>query len=317
MSYAPWHLIKVNHRDGSKEYAGYRKRWDNPILGDFPIHLDIETSISCNLKCVMCFHGRNPIPQQFMDITLYEKILKEIEQYHLDSIKFQLRGEPLLDDRLPEFIAMAKERGVIETMINTNGTLLTPEKSYKLITSGLDKIIFSVEGHNKKIYEKIRVGAKFGTVLNNIKEFRHMRDMLKRGKPIITLTTVKMNDVDIGEYEKFWAGIADQIGYADLVPSQNPENNDILPDFACPDLWRRLFIMVDGTVLPCCSALDWHDGVGIQHRLGNLTNTDESIHWHWTQNAILGNLRFHHQTGKSHENKLCRMCRYNRYRGNK
>ena len=40
----------------SDEYFQYRKMWDdvprNKITTDFPIHLDIETTNICNLKCV-------------------------------------------------------------------------------------------------------------------------------------------------------------------------------------------------------------------------------------------------------------------------
>jgi hypothetical protein len=39
-------------------YFEYRRRWnENPknfVVGDFPIHLDVEATSDCNLKCTMC-----------------------------------------------------------------------------------------------------------------------------------------------------------------------------------------------------------------------------------------------------------------------
>ena len=67
-------------------------------------------------------------------------------------MKFNWRGEPLLNPKIYEYISYAK-RGILETIINTNATNLT-KQIQKLIDSGLDLMIYSFDGGTKKTYEK-------------------------------------------------------------------------------------------------------------------------------------------------------------------
>ena len=89
-----------------------------------------------------------------MKEELFKKIIKQIEELEVPSIKLNWRGEPLLNPKILEFIDLAKKAGVIEVSINTNATTLDEKKAEKLINSGLDQIIFSFDGGSKKTYEK-------------------------------------------------------------------------------------------------------------------------------------------------------------------
>ena len=57
-----------------------------------------------------------------------------------------------------EIIKYAKSKGILETIINTNATMLDDNKSKELISAGLDFIIYSFDGGDKKTYEKMRIG---------------------------------------------------------------------------------------------------------------------------------------------------------------
>ena len=93
-------------------------------------------------------------------------------------MKFNWRGEPLLNPKIYDYIKYAKEKGILETIINTNATNLT-EKIEKLIKSGLDLIIYSFDGGSKETYEKMRPGRfkqnSFEKVYGNIKNFKSKR----------------------------------------------------------------------------------------------------------------------------------------------
>ena len=52
-------------------------------------------------------------------------------------MKFNWRGEPLLNPYLPDIADYAKQNGVLETIINTNAQKLDHNLSKKLINSGL------------------------------------------------------------------------------------------------------------------------------------------------------------------------------------
>ena len=55
-----------------------------------------------------------------------------------------------LHSSLGKLIKFAKDKGILETIINTNATNLT-EKGTELINSGLDYMIYSFDGGTKNL----------------------------------------------------------------------------------------------------------------------------------------------------------------------
>ena len=261
-----FHFLKENEENQTSEYKEYRRRWnENPknfIVEEFPIHVDIETQISCNLRCIMCYYNYDPPKYVRMDMSLIKRIIDEGVEKKLCSIKTQVRGDPLTDDRMVEIVRYAKEKGILEVMFNTNAMLLTEEKSRDLIEAGLDKIICSVDGCNKEIYEKIRIGANYDTVIKNIKTLYAIKKKLGLEKPEIRVQMVDTpeNHKQITEYMKFWEGIADHIAILELLDLSREEGEDSTPleNFSCSQLWQRLIITAEGDVLPCCGAMMGH-----------------------------------------------------------
>ena len=90
-----------------------------------------------------------------------------------------MEGEPLLHSSLGKLIKFAKDKGILETIINTNATNLTEKKGNELINSGLDYMIYSFDGGSKKTYENLRPGRfkknKFEKVIQNIKNFSDLK----------------------------------------------------------------------------------------------------------------------------------------------
>ena len=52
------------------------------------------------------------------------KLIDQASKLNVPSMKFNWRGEPLLNPHLSEIIDYAKKKGVFETIINTNATKL-------------------------------------------------------------------------------------------------------------------------------------------------------------------------------------------------
>jgi len=141
------------------KYWEYRRKWnENPkkqIVGDFPIHLDAESTRRCNLRCPMCprtikLERGEPLEEDDMDFRLYKKIIDEGSENGLCSVKLCYLGEPLLCKDLPKMVKYAKENGIIDVMLNTNGVPLTERMSEKLIKAGLDKLFISFDSHIKE-----------------------------------------------------------------------------------------------------------------------------------------------------------------------
>jgi len=113
---------------------------------DFPNDFNIETTTHCNRRCSFCPNSKydrglkkNEVRMPF---EMYKKIIDELAEYHFRGrIGPHFYGEPLTDERLPDFIKYTKEKlPKCRININTNGDLLTIEKYNQLIEMGVDKL---------------------------------------------------------------------------------------------------------------------------------------------------------------------------------
>ncbi len=120
------------------------------------IHLEVTSH--CNFSCEFCPDSRMKRMRDFMDYELLQRILDEVEEKGIaQSVLFHLMGEPLLYPRLLDAVAYASGKG-LETILTTNGVLLTEEVLNDLREAGLTKIILSLQTPDAKSFE-IR-GAK-------------------------------------------------------------------------------------------------------------------------------------------------------------
>ncbi len=255
----------------SERYLEYRHKWveypKKQIVSPFPLHLDIETTRRCNLKCPMCPRtiklGKDKIMRQGdMTFPTFKKIIDEGSKEGLYSVKLNYLGEPLMCKELPQMIRYAKEKGIVDVMINTNGVLLSKNLSEELMGAGLDQIFISFDSPYKEQYEKIRVGANFEKVLENVKSLITLRNEKKKISPLIRadMVVMKENRSDVLDYLKLWSPLADKIGFTDLT-SENQKNQHN-PFFICSQLYQRLVIQWDGEIGLCCSDYEAEQGLG-------------------------------------------------------
>jgi len=307
----PTFHIKVKHTDDdSPDFIEYRRKWtDNPknfIVEDWPIHIDIETITMCNLRCYMCYYVATPPDPSRIEMDLFKKVVDEGSQKGVSSLKTQFRGEPLLDTRMPDMVAYAKNKGIIEVMFNSNGTLLTKQTAKALINAGLDKYICSMDGYTKDIYEEIRVGANFEQVLGNIKTLQELKKEMGVAKPTLRIQMVDTpkNHEQIDNFLEFWGNIAEQVAVLDMVDLESEEEDATpLPTWACSQIWQRLVVLTDGDVLPCCHAL--YGGREKRMVVGNAHHDKIEDIW---KGSKMSELRELHMNGRSHEIKMCRNC---------
>lgn len=154
-----------------------------------PVDIQIEPTSKCNLSCIMC--GRTYLNRMNGNMN-YQNFKKIINQFlYLRFLTLQGLGEPLLNPDIFKMIKFAKSKG-IEVRISSNATLLTPENSKKLVSTGLDSIYLSIDGASPKTYKSIRKGANFDLVINNIEVLMKTKKMLKKDLPRVTLDIVGM-----------------------------------------------------------------------------------------------------------------------------
>lgn len=294
------------YRQEDNKFKEYRKKWkewpEQFYAGDFPLFIDIEVTSTCNLKCPFCAttYREGVINNGIMISDILKKIIDEGADNNLYGVKFNVRGEPLIHPQIHEFVQYAKDKGLVDVYFNTNAMLLTKEVSQRLIEAGLDRLSISFEGYTKDIYERNRVGAKYETVLGNIQNMQLLKRKLGVQHPKIRIQTVMSTDIEpiFDEYKKFWAKHADEIAFLDYK-SMKEKKKGTRYHWACPQVWQRMAIWWDGTILPCN-----HDDEG-SLSLGNIQETSIKEAWHSEE---LSRIRKEHKEGESHEIAACNGC---------
>lgn len=301
-------------READAQFREYRRRWvEDPAqfrAGTFPIHLDIESTGVCNLRCPFCattMKNWGPDVSGYLQMGLFRQIIDEGAREGLCSVKLSFRGEPTLHPHLPDLVAYAKQQGILDVYFNTNGTMLTESLVHRLIDAGLDRISISFEGTHPEEYERQRVGARFDKVVENIRRLRRIRDERGRGIPQIRIQSVMVPEIRdrFPQYVEFWKPTADEVAYLDMR-REGPEDDhrgQVAP-WACPFLWQRMTILWDGTVLPCLM----HGVSDFQlMALGKIGERSIRSMWEGTQEARYRQL---HASGRAHELEACNRCSY-------
>ncbi len=301
--YSLWGSSAPENR--SALYDEYRRCWmEYPArfqVRDFPVHLDLEASSRCNLRCSFCDKLPLLSKEQFgdMDFELYRKIIDEGQEKQLRSIKLSYRGEPLLNRRIADMVAYAKQRGIVDIYFNSNGMLLTEEMSLRLMDAGLDRISISVEGVDPVLFETARVGAKFERIVRNIENLMEMKIKRNYSHPKVRVQTVCLPYINLDEYRDYWQYRCDEVAAIDYKDAMKRDEQLIDHDWACPQLWQRMTVEWSGAVIPCNND---------DYRLlspGNAWERDIQSCWH---DPSVQHARSLHRQGESHLLAACSGC---------
>lgn len=303
----PFHMAidKVKEKRCDEAYLLYRKKWnDYPKefkLNEYPLHVDIETTNECNLRCPMCPRNFMKNKVGFMDINLFKKIIDEIGG-KVSAIKLNWRGEPTMHPKLPEMIRYAKQKGIMEILINSNGTLLNDKLSEEIIKAGIDTITFSFDSYEKKKYEAIRIGANFEKTVENIKNFVKIRDGLGMKTPIVRIQMVnlKNDSEEVKKYIEFWKDIVDQVAYLDYIEWHKKVDGtyEIREGFVCAPLWQRILVTWDGSIT--CIGDSY-----VENPVGDANKENIIDVWRSKKLEIMRNC---HRNGEYHKIPICKKC---------
>lgn len=249
------------HENREERYFAYRQAWaGNPLThttGKFPLHLDIESTSRCNLRCTFCDKrapGSSTFTEGDMDLGLYREILGEAKRHGLSGLKLSYRGEPLLHPQIVEMVALAKSHGLLDVYFNTNGMLLDANMAEALMEAGLDRISVSVEGTDKAAFEKARRGADFDRIKTNIAAFKRLRDGKGLVRPFLRVQTVRLPKLDLDAYSAYWLPLCDEAAAVDFMDVTRQPPAPVESAWACPQLWQRLTVDWQGNIRPCNNA---------------------------------------------------------------
>ena len=259
----------------SSIYKLLAQRW---IDYEFPRHIFIETTATCNLACSYC--PREKIKAD-MDYELFKSIIDECSCYGPRSFSLHLFGEPLLCPYIIEAIHYIKAKNKRHTiLLTTNGTLLN-KFAGRLLESGVDRIIWSWRRLNVPFSsETIKVLKRIGMVRILIEETP--KEEFEKWS--------KFPRVEIKHLHNYGGNIdVRDLGYKVEEPSKR---------YPCYHLWFAPAIRWNGDITICCADPSGVEVVGNYLRGYNL-----STYW---RSSHLSRLRESHLT--SNYIGLCKGC---------
>jgi hypothetical protein len=264
----------------------------------WPEIVQIESTNICNAKCVFCPRDDMKRRQGVMDDALYRKIVDDCAALGIGHVRLHNYGEPFVDRRLTEKIAYAKQKGIAEVGVISNGSLIDEGVARGAVEAGLDAINISVDASGREVFERTRVGLKYDAVIANIERLVRIRAELGRTHPKLILSFVRQNNGDEERaFIEHWRRIADKIHITDIHNWAGTLNRESDVRFPCYRQWLTFTVLWDGRVSLCCADFD---GKVI---LGDLRTA--SIREVWESEAYRLVRREHLESGGP---AICRAC---------
>jgi MoaA/NifB/PqqE/SkfB family radical SAM enzyme len=143
--------------------------------------LECELDNTCNLKCNMCSSGRSTAWIKD-EIKIFGKsafkafstdLYKKVDFSTIKTIKL-IGGEPLLSNNIEDLCTQITQLGNLKNQnveITTNGTIIpTGVVEEVLLNCKSLKLTISIDGI-EELYEFIRLGSSWKTILNNLNYF--------------------------------------------------------------------------------------------------------------------------------------------------
>jgi MoaA/NifB/PqqE/SkfB family radical SAM enzyme len=229
---------------------------------DFPKTILIDNCNACNMRCSMCDHKNVGKYRkiQTMNIDLYKKIINEIAIENTNARVWEIFfGDPFLCKDISYRVRYAKNKGLTDVVLNSNGALMNPEKSKDMILAGLDAMYIGVDASSKESYDKIRIGGDFSKTVENVLQYR---DLLGRygntaQKLFVQFVVSDINENEVENFKTFWTSeginvkIRPKISWAGLVEASNLQDNNLVNRKPCYWLMQTMNICADGRVALC------------------------------------------------------------------
>jgi radical SAM protein with 4Fe4S-binding SPASM domain len=162
-----------------------------------PREIQLEVTAACNLACTMCLVSYRPKLGRTTGSMSFDMFRALVDQLpDLERITLQGLGEPLLAPGIMAMIEYASARG-IAVGFNSNGQLLTPDRSQQLVDAGLSWLHISVDGATADTYEAIRVGSRFERLERHVPALMRAVGGRGDGVPEVSIVFVAMrNNID-------------------------------------------------------------------------------------------------------------------------
>ena len=281
-----------------------------------PSTVHIEPTNACNQSCIMCLHPDMKRPARTIDEQTAIRAIEECGRIGVYAVHFFYFGEPFLNERTIDYMAMAKRRGIPVVSTTSNFAAVRPRDIQKLVDDQIDSVHISFEGLSRERYHHIRGKDHHKVVVENLASLQRYKEQRGSTKPWIALTYVRTTERD-DEIERFrnsWRSRVDDIhispqfyyfGRSKIAKEEARINSEGIMRRAeefrvpCRQLWLRLALLSNGDLVPCSQNMDG------ELSIGNFESV--SIREAW-QSPRLAALRAQHIDNRIDPSCICRDC---------
>jgi radical SAM protein with 4Fe4S-binding SPASM domain len=267
----------------------------NSKMLPYPKSVSIEpVGNLCQLRCPLCPTGARMLghDSKLMSLETFQVVLHKMP--FVTSVDLYKSGEPFLNPELLAMVRHASGRGV-RVIVSTHFSFSRPDDFFEdIVSSGLARLVVSLDGASQESYVRYRVGGDYQLVLSNIKKLLAAKLRLNsKGPEIVWQFLVnRFNEHEIplarqiaGELKITLDlrpfGLADDVpdlemdgSVAERMAHWLPANQEYLSDCyqgeygyplsrgICTQLFSRPVVAADGTLLPCCEVWDKRSAFG-------------------------------------------------------
>jgi radical SAM protein with 4Fe4S-binding SPASM domain len=164
----------------------------------------MDQNNKCNLRCQMCGFSDPRVaglPQYDLPRWAYDRIANELFP-RANYVCLSLMTEPFMTRDFPDRLAAVRQHGVPFSDLITNGTMLTEEAVEKVLDAEISRVIVSIDGGTKEIFESVRAGANFERVIGNFTRLRTRRRQRGAVHPRLRVNHV-LSELNIDHFDAF------------------------------------------------------------------------------------------------------------------
>jgi Iron-sulfur cluster-binding domain/Radical SAM superfamily len=222
----------------------------------------------------------------------------ECVELNITHVRVHNYGEPFMDRQLVEKVRYAKQKGIKEVGMISNGSLITEQVARGMVEAGLDAINISVDAAGREVFDATRLGLNYDKVIANIERLVRVRAEMGRTRPKLILSFVRQNNsVDEQAFIEHWKKVADKIHITDLHNWAGTLNTESDVNYPCYRPWLTFTVLWDGRVSLCCADFDGRTVLGDLN-----TSTIQEV---WNAEPYRRARRLHLESGGP---DICRSC---------
>lgn len=291
-----WNVVRLG-----SSYLFSKWRNQNFHRGN-PYALSIEPTTACNLGCPECPSGLKQFTREKgkLDIKAHERMLDQVKD-SVFYVNYYFQGEPFLHPNFLDLIRAAKKR-MIYTATSTNAHFITPDRAQQIVSSGLDRLIISIDGLTQETYESYRVYGSLAKVLEGTRNLLDAREMLNSRKPylIFQFLATSANEHEIEALDQLAKDYpVDEVRIKTAQFYEYEHGNVLMPQNekyarykkmsdgtyklkyktgdSCWRMWSSAVLTWDGKVVPCCFDKD------AKYQIGDVYKEEFSKIWNSPQ----------------------------------